>query len=306
MARFVVRRLVYSAVTLVFLSLTVFVIVRLSGDPARLLAGQEASAADVAAVRAELGLDRPFPVQYLTFLGDAVRGDFGRSFNFRVPVRELYFDRLPYSLQLAGAAFAISVLIGIPAGIVAVVRPRSWLNSVAKVVGLAGMAVPNFVIALVLMYILSVELRLLPTSGSGSWKQLIMPAISLGWYFAASMMRLVRSSLLEIVGSDYVKLARLKGLPERVVVLKHAFKNALLPVLTLAGVNFVVMVNAAVVVESIFSWPGIGDLVKQGIDQRDFPLVQGVVLLAATMVVFVNLMVDIAYAWVDPRIRLER
>jgi ABC-type dipeptide/oligopeptide/nickel transport system permease component len=306
MAKFIIRRLVYSAITLVFLSLTVFTIVRLSGDPARLLAGQEASAEDIAAVRADLGLDRPLPVQYATFLGDAVRGDFGQSFNFRVPVRELYFDRLPFSLQLAGAAFLISIVIGIPAGIVSVVRPRSWLNAVAKLVGLAGMAIPNFVIALVLMYILSVQLKLLPTSGSGSWKQLIMPAISLGWYFAASMMRLVRSSLLDIAGSDYVKLARLKGMPERVVVLKHAFKNALLPVLTLAGVNFVVMVNAAVVVESIFSWPGIGDLVKQGIDQRDFPLVQGVVLLAAAMVVFVNLVVDIAYAWVDPRIRLER
>jgi ABC-type dipeptide/oligopeptide/nickel transport system permease component len=306
MAKFIIRRLVYSAITLVFLSLTVFTIVRLSGDPARLLAGQEASAEDIAAVRADLGLDRPLPVQYATFLGDAVRGDFGQSFNFRVPVRELYFDRLPFSLQLAGAAFLISIVIGIPAGIVSVVRPRSWLNAVAKLVGLAGMAIPNFVIALVLMYILSVQLKLLPTSGSGSWKQLIMPAISLGWYFAASMMRLVHSSLLDIGGSDYVKLARLKGMPERVVVLKHAFKNALLPVLTLAGVNFVVMVNAAVVVESIFSWPGIGDLVKQGIDQRDFPLVQGVVLLAAAMVVFVNLVVDIAYAWVDPRIRLER
>ncbi|MPY92138.1 MAG: ABC transporter permease subunit [Acidimicrobiia bacterium] len=306
MARFIIRRLVYSAITLLFLSLTVFMMVRLSGDPARLLAGQEASAEDVAALRADLGLDRPLPVQYAAFLGDAVRGDFGQSFNFRVPVRDLYFDRLPFSLQLAGAAFLISIFVGIPAGIVSAVRPRSRLSSAAKVVGLAGLAIPNFVIALVLMYILSVQLELLPTSGSGSWKQLIMPAISLGWYFAASMMRLVSSSLLEIAGSDYVKLARLKGMPERVVVLKHALKNALLPVLTLAGVNFVVMVNAAVVVESIFSWPGIGDLVKQGIDQRDFPLVQGVVLLAAAMVVLVNLLVDIAYAWVDPRIRLER
>jgi peptide/nickel transport system permease protein len=166
--------------------------------------------------------------------------------------------------------------------------------------------VPNFVIATAMIYLFSVRLRWLPTSGTGSWKHFIMPTIALGWYFAASTMRLVQSSMLEVMGGEYVKLARLKGVPEKLVIAKHALKNSLIPVLTLAGVNFVVMVNVAVIIESIFGWPGVGELVAIGINVRDFPLVQGVVLLAGVMVVFVNLVLDVLYAWLDPRIRLNR
>lgn len=306
MAMFIARRVVYAFITLFLLSLTIFMIVRLTGDPARLVAGAEATQEEVDAISAELGLDRSLSAQYTSFMGDLAKGDFGRSFNFRAPVLDVYLERLPRSLQLAGVAFLLSLAIGIPAGILAAVKPRLWVTKVAKVVGLTGMSVPSFVIATVMIYLFAVRLRWLPTSGTGSWRHLIMPAIALGWYFAAATMRLVQSSMLEVMGSDYVKLARLKGVPERLVIGKHALKNSLIPVLTLAGVNFVVMVNVAVVIESIFQWPGVGDLVAIGINQRDFPLVQGVVLLAGVMVVTVNLFLDILYAWLDPRIRLNR
>jgi peptide/nickel transport system permease protein len=186
------------------------------------------------------------------------------------------------------------------------VKPRSWWAKLGRAIGLTGMSVPNFVIATTFIYVFSVQFRLLPTSGTGTWKHLVMPSVALGWYFAAATMRLVQSSMLEVMGGEFVKLARLKGVPELLVILKHALKNSLIPVLSLSGVNFVVMVNVAVVIESIFAWPGIGDLVAQGINQRDFPLVQGVVLLAGVMVVLVNLFLDILYAWLDPRIRLTK
>jgi ABC-type dipeptide/oligopeptide/nickel transport system permease component len=303
---FILRRLGYSIITLLFLSLTIFTLVHVTGDPARLLAGPGAQNEDVEALRERLGLNRPLPLQYLSFVVDAARGDFDTSFAFRVPVRDLYFERLPNSLQLAAAAMLVSLAIGIPAGIISAVKTGTWLDSASKTFALLGMSVPNFFIGLVFIIFFSVNLGWLPTSGSGSLRQLVMPALALGWYFAASMLRLVRSSMLDVLGGEYIKLARLKGLPERVVIIKHAFKNALIPVLTLAGINFVIMINAAIIIEVIFAWPGIGRLLFEGISQRDFPLVQGIVVMAGVMIVLTNLLVDILYAWVDPRIRLTR
>jgi ABC-type dipeptide/oligopeptide/nickel transport system permease component len=306
MANYIIRRLIYSVITLLLLSLTIFLIVRATGDPARILAGAEATPEEIAQIRADLGLDRSLVAQYGSFMNDLLHGDFGRSFNFRAPVLDVYMDRLPRSLQLGTAAFLLSLIIGIPSGVLAAVRPHFWLTKILKGISLTGVSVPNFVIATAMIYLFSVRLRWLPTSGTGSWKHFIMPTIALGWYFAASTMRLVQSSMLEVMGGEYVKLARLKGVPEKLVIAKHALKNSLIPVLTLAGVNFVVMVNVAVIIESIFGWPGVGELVAIGINVRDFPLVQGVVLLAGVMVVFVNLVLDVLYAWLDPRIRLNR
>lgn len=306
MLRYILRRLVYSAITLLLLSATIFLIVRATGDPARTYAGPEASEEEVAAIRTEFGLDRPLHEQYVSFLGDTVTGDLGRSFHFREPVLDVYLDRLPRSLLLASLAFTLSLAIGVPAGVLSAVRPGSWAARLFRGVALTGVSIPNFVIATALIFIFSVQLGWLPTSGSGSLKQLVMPTIALGWYFAAATMRLTQSSMLEVLRGEYVKLARLKGVPEWLVILKHALKNALIPVLTLAAVNFVVMVNVAVVIEQIFAWPGIGDLVAVGISVRDFPLVQGVVLMAGIMVVTVNLALDVVYAWLDPRIRLNR
>lgn len=306
MLRYILRRVVYSVITLLLLSVTIFLIVRATGDPARTYAGPEASEEEVAAIRTEYGLDRPLLAQYGSFVGDIVTGDLGRSFQYRQPVLDVYLDRLPRSLLLASLAFALSLAIGIPAGVLSAVRSGSWAARVFRAVALTGVSIPNFVIATALIFVFSVKLGWLPTSGSGSAKQLVMPTVALGWYFAAATMRLTQSSMLEVMRGDYVKLARLKGVPERLVVLKHALKNALIPVLTLAAVNFVVMVNVAVVIEQIFAWPGIGDLVAVGISMRDFPLVQGVVLMAGAMVVTVNFVLDVVYAWLDPRIRLNR
>ena len=306
MRSFILRRLLYSVITLLILSATIFVIVRLTGDPVLLMAETGARPEDLERVRHQWGLDRSWPVQYATFLGNALTGELGKSFNYRMPVSELYFQRLPNSLLLGFAATLISLLIGIPAGILSAVKVNSWWDQLAKGVALLGLSIPGFWLGLVLILVFSVWLRWLPTSGAGDWRHVVMPALALGWYFAASLLRLTRSSMLEVLGSDYVKLARLKGLPEIVVVALHAFKNALIPVFTLAGVNLVVMVNAAVIVEVIFAWPGIGRLLYEGIFQRDFPLVQGVVIMAGFMIVAINLVVDIAYAIIDPRIRVTR
>ena len=248
---------------------------------------------DLDRVRAEWGLDRPWPIQYLAFAQNIFTGQLGKSFNYQMPVSTLYFQRLPNSLELAFAATMISFFIGIPAGIISAVRVNSGWDNVGKIVALLGLSVPGFWLGLVLILVFSVWLHWLPTSGQGGWQHLIMPALALGWYFAASLLRLTRSSMLEVLRSEYVKLARLKGLPGYVVLAVHAFKNALIPVLTLAGVNLVVMINAAVIIEVIFAWPGIGRLLYEGIFQRDFPLVQGVVVEAGIMIVVIKLVVDI-------------
>jgi peptide/nickel transport system permease protein len=306
MRRFVLRRAAYAALSLFLLSITIFLFVRVTGDPTVLLVEPGASQADLEALRTELGLDRSLLVQYGTFLRDVVRGDFGRSFYYRTPVLELYVSRLPNSLLLALAAMVFSLLIGIPSGIMAAVRVGGWWDRAGKIFALLGLSMPSFWVGLLLILFFSVYLGWLPSSGSGTALHVLMPAFALGWYFAAAHMRLARSSMLEVLGSEYVKLARLKGLPEARVIAKHAFKNALIPVLTLAGINLVLMVNVAVVVETVFAWPGIGRLLYEGIAFRDFPVVQATVLLGGTMIVVVNLVIDLLYAVIDPRIRYER
>jgi peptide/nickel transport system permease protein len=306
MKRFVARRLGYALLSLCLLSLTIFLFVRVTGDPTVLLVEPGASRADIEALRADLGLDRSLVVQYATFVRDIVHGDFGRSFYYRTPVLELYLSRLPNSLLLAVAAMAFSLLIGIPSGILAAVRVNGWWDGAGKIFSLLGLSMPSFWVGLLLILFFSVYLGWLPSSGSGTVWHVLMPAFALGWYFAAAHMRLTRSSMLEVLGSEYVKLARLKGLPEALVIAKHAFKNALIPVLTLAGINLVLMVNVAVVVETVFAWPGVGRLLYEGIAFRDFPVVQATVLVGGSMIVVVNLVVDLLYAVIDPRIRYER
>src|SRR5437660_1110064 len=306
MVRFILRRTFYALITLLILSFTIFSVVRLTGDPVTLLAEPGARAEDLDRVRAQWGLDQPFPVQYLSFLKNIATGQLGKSFNYEMPVSTLYFQRLPNSLELAAAATLISFLIGIPAGLISAVKVNSAWDNVGKVIALFGLAVPGFWLGLVMILIFSVWLGWLPTSGMGGPLHLIMPSLALGWYFAASLLRLTRSSMLEVLRSEYIKLARLKGLPGFVVIAIHAFKNALIPVLTLAGINLVVMINAGVIIEVIFAWPGIGRLLYEDIFQRDFPLVQGIVMLAGIMIVLINLTIDILYAYIDPRIRLTR
>jgi peptide/nickel transport system permease protein len=305
MKQYIIRRVGYCLLSLFLLSLTIFFFVRVTGDPALLLVEPGASEADIAAIHAQFGLDRPLIVQYWLFMVSLFHGDLGQSFYYQTPVMQLYLDRLPNSLVLAFVSMGLSLMIGIPAGIMASVNVGRFWDGFGKLFTMLGLSLPSFLVGLVLILVFSVYLGWLPSSGYGGPLHLIMPAFALGWYFAASHMRLTRSSMLEVLGSEYIKLARLKGLPQRLIIAKHAFKNALIPVLTLAGINLVIMVNVAVVVETVFAWPGIGRLLYEGITFRDFPIVQGVVLMGGLMIVVVNLVVDILYAIIDPRIRLE-
>src|SRR5882762_7311804 len=296
MKQFIVKRMGYAVLSLILLSLIIFLLVRRTGDPTVLLVEPGASKEDMAAIR----------VQHGQFVSSLVRGDLGHSFYYRTPVLELYMSRFPHSLMLALAAMAFSLLVGIPSGIIAAVRVNQWWDSAGKIFALLGLSLPSFWVGLVMILFFSVYLGWLPSSGSGTPLHLIMPAFALGWYFAAAHMRLTRSAMLEVLGSEYVKLARLKGLPQSLVIAKHAFKNALIPVLTLAGINLVIMVNVAVVVETVFAWPGVGRLLFEGISFRDFPVVQATVLINGAMVVVVSFLVDVLYAVIDPRIRFER
>jgi len=302
MKQYIGRRVGYSLLSLFLLSLTIFFFVRVTGDPAALLVEPGASEADIAAIHHQFGLDRPLWVQYAIFMSSLFHGDLGQSFYYRMPVMEIYLSRLPNSLILAVVAMALSLLIGIPSGILAAVRVGRFWDSAGKVFALLGLSLPSFWVGLVLILVFSVYLGWLPSSGAGTPLHLIMPAFALGWYFAAAHMRLTRSSMLEVLGSEYVKLARIKGLPESLVIAKHAFKNALIPVLTLAGINLVIMVNVAVVVETVFAWPGIGRLMYEALLQRDYNLLLGVFVVCSAMVLIFNLITDLVYRLVDPRI----
>ncbi|HSF29983.1 MAG TPA: ABC transporter permease [Candidatus Tectomicrobia bacterium] len=300
---YIIRRILYAMVSMVLLSITIFCLVRITGDPAVLMAEPGAKEEDLQAIRREFGLDKPMVVQYGLFVKNIVQGDFGKSIYYRIPAFDLYVQRFPASLLLAAVAMAFSLVVGIPVGIFSAVRVNTWFDNFGKIFAILGLSLPSFWVGLMLILTLSVYLNWLPSSGAESWRHLIMPAFSLGWVFTASHMRLARSAMLEVLGSEYIKLARIKGLSERLVIIKHAFKNAVIPVLTLAGINLVLMVNVAVVVESVFAWPGVGRLLFEGISFRDFPVVQTTVLMSGLMFVSVNLVVDILYAYIDPRIR---
>ena len=309
MQRFILTRVFYSIITLWLLVTIVFLFVRVTGDPASMMAevGDEKY---LDQLRSDWGLDRGLHVQYAKYMSGLLQGDLGNSFQKSLGVTGIYLERLPSSLKLGFAAFAFSLLVGIPLGMISAMKVNTKWDSIAKIFALLGLSVPNFFVGLALIIIFGVQLGWLPVLGKGEgfwdWKHLIMPAFALGWYFSGSMLRITRSSMLEVLGSDYIKLARLKGVPEWVVVAKHGLKNALIPVLTLGGLNLVIMVNVAISIEVVFNWPGVGQLLFEGMVNRDFPMVQGVVLMGGIMIVVLNLMIDVVYAWVDPRIRLAR
>jgi ABC-type dipeptide/oligopeptide/nickel transport system permease component len=303
MHRYIVTRVFYAFISLVLLSITIFCIVRFTGDPAILMAEPGAKEEDLQVIRHEFGLDKSWPVQYVVWVKSMVRGDFGKSIYYRVPALDLYLQRLPASLQLGAVAMLIAIGIGIPIGIFSAVRVNTWMDNFSNIFANLGLALPQFWVGLLFILFFSVYLNLLPSSGSGTVKHILMPAVSLGWVFMASQMRLSRSAMLEVLGSEYVKLARIKGLSERLVIVKHAFKNAMIPVLTYAAINFALILNGSIVVETVFAWPGIGRLLVEGVSFRDFPVVQVTVIMTGLMIIVVNLVVDILYAYIDPRIR---
>lgn len=309
MTRFILSRAFYSLITLWLLVTIVFGFVRFTGDPTTMLE-EVGDKAYVAQLREQWGLDRPYYVQYGKYMWGLLRGDFGNSFQKSLAVRDIYFERLPNSLKLGFAAFIISIVLGVPLGILSAMKVQTWWDNFGKVFAILGLSVPNFFIGLMLIVFFGVHLGWLPILGKGNsfwdWQHLIMPAFALGWYFSGNMVRITRSSMLEVMGSDYIKLVRLKGVPEWVVMAKHALKNAMIPIITLAGLNLVIMVNVAIAIEVVFNWPGVGQLLFDGMSNRDFPMVQGVVLMGGMMIVVLNFVIDILYAYVDPRIRLSR
>jgi ABC-type dipeptide/oligopeptide/nickel transport system permease component len=304
--RFILSRLLQSLVALAIVSVVVFILARATGDPLHLILPMSATEEDYAEARRYLGLDRPYVAQYFAFVAKAVTGDFGMSLRARRPVSELIRERLPNSLRLAAFAMSISLAIALPLGVLAAVKKGTGLDRTAQVIAVLGQSLPTFWVAIVLVEVVAGRLQWLPAGGSDSFASYILPGFTLGWFVVAGLMRLLRSGMLEVLDAEYVKLARVKGVAEHRVVWLHAFKNALIPVVTFAGIYFAILVTTAIVVETVFAWPGLGRLAYEGISSRDFPVIQAVVLTTAAIVAVVNLGVDCLYAVIDPRIRHAR
>jgi peptide/nickel transport system permease protein len=305
MKDYILRRLLTGLLILWIVSVVVFLLVRLSGDPIYTMIEPGAPKEEIQALREYWGLDKPLTLQYGRFVKNALKGDFGKSIAFKKPTMELYLERLPNSLQLAGASFILALLFGVIMGVLSALRVGGFFDTFGKVFAFLGLAVPSFWLGLMLIMIFAVYLRVLPTSGKGGIQHLILPSVALAWYMTAAYVRLTRSSLLEVLGSNFIKFKRITGLPEFLIVAKHGLRNALIPVVTFAAVQLAVTINGGFVIEIVFSWPGTGLLLYHGIVQRDYPLVQAVVLMTATLVVSANLLVDILYSVIDPRIRLR-
>jgi ABC-type dipeptide/oligopeptide/nickel transport system permease component len=304
MGAFLLRRLLRTIVVVWGVVTVVFIVVRLSGDPIALMVAPETPPEEVARLRERMGLNDPLPVQYAVFLGDAARGEFGTSIRYRQDALGVVVDRVPATLQIAFTAFALAVVVAVPIGVVSAVRPNSLLDNVAMLGALVGQAVPTFFLGIVLILLFAVRLGWFPTSGLGSPAGLVLPAVTLGAFAMASITRLTRAAMLEVLGQDYVRTARAKGLGETIVVNRHALRNALVPVVTIMGLQFGALLGGSVVTETVFALPGLGRLIVQSIGNRDYPVVQAGVFLIAVAFVGVNLVVDLLYALLDPRIRL--
>ena len=305
MQRYIAGRVLQSIVSILVVSMVAFTLVRMSGDPIAIMMPAEATKDDIDAMRTYLGFDRPWPEQYVLFLGRALQGDFGKSVRFKRPALEIVIERYPATFQLGGLAILIAVAVALPVGVYSAVKRGSALDYLARGFAALGQAVPPFWLGLVLILVFGVTLRMLPTSGREGPLSVILPAVTLGWFAVAGLMRLTRSAMLDVLHSEFVKLARIKGLPEGQVIWKHAFKNAALPVLTFAALLFVNLLNGSIIVETVFSWPGVGSLVIEAVQFRDYPVVQTVVLLLSSMYILANLAVDILYAYLNPKIRFS-
>jgi len=301
--RYILNRVLQSVIALLILSVVIFGLGRLTGDPVVLLLPPDATQEAEDLLRASLGLDQPLPVQYWLFISNAARLEFGDSLKARRPVTELIKPKVIISLKLGIVAMGITLLMGIPLGVLAAVKRGTYLDTMANMIAVLGQSLPQFWVGIMLIQIFTVRLDLLPASGTGGITHYILPAFTLGWFVAAGIMRLLRSSMLEALDGEYIKMARIKGLPEWKIVWKHTLKNALIPVLTFGGSYLAAFITGAILVETVFAWPGVGRLVYDAIIWRDFPVLQSLILMIAAVVISVNLIVDILYAYIDPRIR---
>lgn len=303
MWRYVMRRLLQMIPILLGVTVLIFLFVRMiPGDPARLMAGPQATFQDIELVRQDLGLDKPPVEQYFAYMGKAFQGNFGKSMRTRLPVTTEIGLRLMPTVKLAVVSMLVAILIGISAGTISAVRRNTWADYTAMIAALIGVSVPSFWLALMMMYLFAVVWGILPTFGYGTWKHYVMPAITLGVGAAASIARFTRAAMLEVLGQDFIRTARSKGLAEVRVNIKHGLKNAMIPVVTITGLQFGFLLGGTVVIESVFQWPGLGSLLVNAVDGRDYPVIQTLMLLFAVQFVMINLMVDLLYAWLDPRI----
>ena len=306
MLRYVVGRLLQAVLTLFLLSILIFLLARVLGDPVAFMLPFDALPEDIERITKMLGFDRPLYIQYVDFLGGALQGDLGQSTRQNVPVTELIADRWVASAQLIGIAMAWAIAASLVLGILAAVYRGGALDAFVRTLAVIGQSAPPFWVGIILIQVFSVWLELLPSAGIGRLEHLVLPAFTMGLFGVAGMTRLLRSGMLDVLDSEYVKKARIMGVSERAVIWKHSLKNACLPVLTFTGEYFGLLIAAGVVVETVFAWPGMGRLAYDAVFTRDYPLIQGVIMVIAMFVLFMNLAVDILYAYIDPRIRYER
>jgi peptide/nickel transport system permease protein len=305
MGRYLLVRFIESIVTLLIISMVVFVLARSTGDPVALLVTQQATAEDIERLKRQLGLDQSLPVQYWVFISNAVRGDLGKSITDKGDVARLITERFPNSLSIGAMALALSSMLGIVLGVAAAVKRNTWVDKSVRVIAVLGQSMPSFWLSIMLIFVFSVVFRLLPTSGMGSPAHYVLPVAVLTFLALPLRTRLMRSSMLDTLSTEYVKLARAKGLAEGAVVWRHAVRNALSPQLTSFGLTLAFAITGSVVIETVFAWPGLGQLAYQAMLSRDYPLIQGTVLLVAVFVLTANLTVDVMYAYLDPRIRYD-
>jgi len=306
MLSYLIKRLLATIPVLIGISLLLFFMLRmLPGDPAQVLAGQMATPEEIENIRHQLGLDRPIYEQYVAYLSRLARFDLGRSARTQNPVTQEIWARLPNTLLLAVVAITLACLFGIPAGIISAVRPYSWIDYLVTVSALFGMSMPVFWLGLMLVVVFAVILKWLPAGGTGGWQNVILPSITLAAFVVAFIARMTRSTMIETLSQDFTTTARSKGLPERVVVIKHALKNAMIPIITVVGLQFGLLLGGAVLTETVFAWPGVGRLIVDSILARDYPVIQGAILIFGLLYIMVNLVVDLIYALVDPRIRYD-
>ncbi|MFI5447608.1 ABC transporter permease [Polaromonas sp. UC242_47] len=301
---YVLKRLGLAVLVSFTVSILAFLLLHLSGDPAVALAGEGARQADIDMVRQTYGLDRPIPIQYADWLWKLVHGNFGTSVYFKTDVGPLIMDKLGTTLMLGICALGVALVVSVPLGVLAAIYKNSWIDRLCLAIAVLGQALPNFFFALLLIMLFSISWRILPVSGSDTWQHFVMPAIALGYYVAPAFMRLIRAGMIEVLGADYIRTARAKGLPVSTVIFKHALRNAIVPVVALAAVQLGFLLGGSVVIETIFALNGIGYLAYQSITYKDFPVMQVIVLLLSGIYVLLTLASDIANAWLDPRIRV--
>jgi peptide/nickel transport system permease protein len=305
MVRYLAKRVLQAIPIMLLVSMIVFFLMGVMGNPVRLLLPPDAEPQDIALLTHELGLDQPIPIRYAKYMNNLAHGDFGNSYRYNAPALPLVMERLPLTLKVSALSILLAVCIAVPAGIISALKRNTWIDLVTSAAAVLGAAMPSFWQGLMLMLLFAVTWRLVPVSGVGTWKHLVLPVITLGTGLAAILTRLVRSGLLEVLGQDFIRTARSKGLSGQTVIFKHALRNALIPVITVMGLQIAGLIEGSVITETIFALPGMGRLTVQALNQLDFAIVQTAVLLSSFIVITVNLLVDVVYTFIDPRIRFQ-